>query len=280
MADNRVLLASFLRFSGCAAITAAAFCVAGSEPLAGDDTCSPAVAAAFPRCQSINTVDAIDNNEHSEPLAINVNHSAGMTMGADERAFWKFKRLAGSPTCLQPVTNAMLTQAEFHAPFRNSLSLSTEKKNPIYDFVVRLFSFCCPSDVPWLIASPLIRVSVECVMWRRRIAHVVQEIGKRLNPAFTNRDATAPIELVGRISWIAAAAFHGNPAAIGPRLSLPVFARVSMRREYIAMKAPTASVPSGPEITSAGDNFPATVTQTNPSRLTASVTSSRLDNEP
>lgn len=168
--------------------------------------------------------------------------------------------------------NSLAIESSFFRPIANCHGTPVECDPSCSAAVTLLFYVCRPSHVARLVISVIVN-AVKAVLWRWRIADILEKVFKRALPTTTDRYSTTTVSSVAPICGRVASGAHPTPGSILLRL---IAHRVTMliRRIFLSWQpfaptaAPAASGSSCSKTTTPNSSLSTAVATANPPSTT------------
>lgn len=190
----------------CATLTAAAFCAAAAQSLAGNCFLLPTITAAHPESSLVSGVRVSKNHQDSETKTSNVFSSRMAVDGGTHRVL-------GSPTEALTATNRLPRQTCLVRPIASSEFFAKCGVKPNVTTIPALMLLQEPAAVRRLIVAIWVDSIQSASVWA--FSHVGKETEKGFIPSLANRNSATAIVFVVFVSRIQATIAHGLPGAVG-----------------------------------------------------------------
>lgn len=160
-----------------------------------------------------------------------------MKLGPTPRRFGQ--RALDGPTVCEPCANGHRIDSDLSTPLRKCLAASFMIYEPVRAPIVHLFQGRCPTAIVRRVWTAIV-FTLKRVFSRGAWPHVIVEVRKGINPAFTNRDALGDVFSVRGVRDYAASTPHRSPRLIFSTLTQAVglIRSVSLNGRFL-MQAPT-----------------------------------------
>ena len=171
-----------------------------------------------------------------------------------------------TPSTDKPISNGSVVDAYFFSPLLKCLSLAVCCKQAIISFVIGLNFHYYPATI-FRSVIPIIVNSVNAVIERWSITHIIKEVIKRLKPAIANSYASTAIMFKTFFILIKASGFHRVVSEIFRSAVQSVLGK-SFGSNFV-IPAPARFCVAGSKIVELNGNRIATLTDTIPDSTSA-----------
>lgn len=126
---------------------------------------------------------------------------------------WCCKCLFNRPIVIESPKNGVSEHSSSFGPARDTHGFSIEINNVKPALVPSLSFWLCPNAILWAIITIVVD-TLNCMYFAWRESHILKEILKTTQPAFTDLYSSATVILVKVIIGIRASVFHSLPTSI------------------------------------------------------------------
>lgn len=148
--------------------------------------------------------------------------------------------------------------------------------------IVLLLAFIGPPDITRLIVAVVVGIAIYGMLWGGAIAYIGKEIFKRVDPAFTDGDASRTVVFVSWVGRNGAAFFHSLPCFIFRCRLFSLGVSVCQFARFIQFAFQASTTQTSPINHGGTKDYPkcATVAYAQPLSIPIGRTASRFKNKP